>query len=76
MATQAPFETFREHAIREQSDEPYSEDFIQRCREKALGYDKLERILRVPLLQDLKKCIPMHYRARVFDGITNFEARR
>ena len=51
MVTQAPFETFPEHALREQSDEPYNGEFIQRCREKALEYDKLDRVLRASLLQ-------------------------
>lgn len=73
MVIMAPFETFSEHREREASGVPYNDAFIQRCREKALEYDKMEEILRRPLLQDLKKCIPRHYRGKVFDGISNFE---
>lgn len=73
MIMKAPFETFREHAEREKSDEPYNEDFIRRCREKALEYDKLNEFLRPSLLKDLKKCIPVHYRNKVFDGISSFD---
>lgn len=69
----APFETFAEHREREQSGEPYNEAFIKRCREKALEYDKEDEFLRPSLLRDLKKCEPIHYRGRVFDGISNFE---
>ena len=69
MATRAPFETFPEHAAREKSGVPYSEEFIKRCREKALEYDKEDKFLRPSLLNELKLCIPLHYRAKVFDGI-------
>jgi len=40
----APFETFPEHAEREASNEPYNERFINRCREKALEYDKTSNL--------------------------------
>jgi hypothetical protein len=65
----APFETFREHAEREESDEPYGDAFIQRCRQKALKYDKEDIVLRPSLLLDLKRCVPLHFRAQVFAGI-------
>jgi len=69
----APFETFREHADREKSEEPYNEVFIKQCRKKALEYDKLDEFLRPSLLRDLKRCIPLHHRSEVFDGISNFD---
>ena len=69
MAWMAPFETFVEHGEREESGEPYNKEFINRCREKALEYDKLDESLRMSLLSDLKKCIPMHYRDDVFGGM-------
>jgi hypothetical protein len=75
MATKAPFETFREYGEREESGEPYNEAFIERCRAKALEYDKFDPVLRAGLLQELKKCVPIHYRIRVFDGIANFNKR-
>lgn len=70
MIDMAPFETFREHGEREKSGVPYNEAFMQRCREKALEYDKLDAFLRGPLLRDLRKCVPLHYRGKVFDGIS------
>lgn len=73
MAYLAPFETFREHAAREKSGSPYNEAFLKRCREKALEYDKEDRVLRAGLLQDLYRCLPVHARAMVFEGITNWE---
>lgn len=66
----APFETFAEHAERKKSAAPYNDAFINRCREKALEYDKLDEFLRPSLLEDLKKCVPLHYRGKVFDGIS------
>ena len=72
MAKMAPFETFREHAEREKSDAPYNEAFISRCREAALEYNGFDRILRAGLLQDLETCVPIHYKAKVFDGISNY----
>jgi hypothetical protein len=71
----AGFETFGEHADREKSDEPYSEAFIRRCREKALEYDKEDKFLRPALLQDLQLCVPLHFRGRVFEGISYFGRR-
>ncbi len=69
----APFETFREHSEREKSGVSYNEAFIERCREKALEYDKLDEFLRSSLLKDLRECIPLHYRSKVFDGISSFD---
>ena len=65
----APFETFREHGERENSESPYNEAFINRCREKALEYDKEDKFLGPSLLRDLVKCVPLHFRGKVFDGI-------
>ena len=73
MAKMAPFETFREYGERELSGEPYNEAFINRCREEALEYDKMDEFLRPILLRDLKKCVPVHYRNKVFNGIPNFD---
>lgn len=73
MVTLAPFETFAEHAEREKSGEPYNDAFIKRCRAKALEYDLEDVFLRPSLLKELKKCIPFHRRAEVFDGIRSFE---
>ncbi len=73
MIRMAPFETFCEHGERDRSDEPYNETFINRCRAKALEYDKMDEFLRPSLLRDLKKCIPVHYRSKVFDGISSFD---
>lgn len=69
----APFETFYEHSVREASGIPYNKDFIDRCRKHALEYDKLDAVLRPSLLRDLKRCVPMHYRSIVFDGISIFD---
>jgi len=66
----APFETFREHAERDRSDEPYNDCFIRRCREEALKYNGEDKILSVVLLKDLKKCVPRHFWNEVFDGIS------
>ena len=68
--TMAPFETFAAHAKRAQSDEPYSDEFINRCREKALEYDKLDVFLRGISLNDLKMAVPYHRTAEVFAGIS------
>lgn len=73
MVLLAPFETFEEHSKREACDEPYNEAFIDRCREKALEYDQMDKFLRPSLLRDLKKCVPLHYRGKVFDGISSFD---
>jgi len=66
----APFETFSEHFKREASSEPYNEEFIERCRENALQYDKMDEFLRPSLLRSLMKCVPLHYKSKVFDGIS------
>jgi len=73
MAYMAPFETFRDHGVRERSSQPYNDAFINRCREKALEYNKLCKFLRPPLLRDLKKSVPFHYQGKVFEGIANFD---
>jgi hypothetical protein len=69
MIAMAPFETFYEHDIRSKSDEPYSDEFIARCRTKASEYDKGDRFVRPSLLRSLKENVPMHFRDKVFDGI-------
>jgi hypothetical protein len=74
----APFETFAEAGEREKSEHPYNEAFIKRCREKALEYDKTlfhgkpDRILRSAHLQALEEYLPVHFRAEVFAGISDF----
>ncbi len=65
MITQAPFETFEEHGIREGSEAPYNEVFIQRCKEAAERYQLEDRFLRPALLAELKKAVPLHYRKYV-----------
>lgn len=71
MATKAPFETFVDFDQRAASEAPYGEAFIAKCREKALEYDKADFAgLRCCLLSDLMQAVPMHYRGRVFDGIS------
>ena len=73
----ARFETIAECAARAASDEPYSEEFIRKCREKAQEYDKEEWPLRTALLRELKPCVPRHFQGEVFAGITlpDFERR-
>jgi hypothetical protein len=66
----APFETFAEHAARSHSESPYGDAFITRCRSKALEYAKEDAFLRGTLLSDLKKCIPLHFQGKVFEGIS------
>ena len=65
MITQAPFETFEEHGVREKSDAPYNEVFIQRCKEAAKRYSLEDDVLRPALLAELKKAVPYHYRKYV-----------
>ena len=76
MSTRAPFETFREYETRLKSGEPYNKIFIQKCRAKALEYDKFDPVLRAGLLQELKRGVPVHYRGKVFDGMADFDYRR
>jgi hypothetical protein len=73
----APFESLGEHAVRAASEEPYSDEFIKRCRDKAQEYDREEWPLRTALLRELKPCIPRHFQGEVFAGITlpDFEGR-
>lgn len=73
--TKAPFETFRAHAEREAMEAPYNESFLAECRVKALEYDKEDVFLRGPLLTDLEKAIPLHFRGKVFDGISFVRCR-
>jgi hypothetical protein len=68
--TQAPFETFAAHADRSELESPYNETFIAECRRKALEYDKEDVFLRGSLLSSLQPAIPMHYRGKVFEGIS------
>ena len=68
----APFETFREHGERASSEEPYSNEFINKCREKALEYDKERPMLRRALLLSLQECIPRHFKEEVFGGIGDY----
>lgn len=71
----APFETFIEHHERAYSEFPYSDDFIDRCRAKALEYNK-EEFIGVSLLHELELSIPMHYRTKVLQGtkdLSNFK---
>lgn len=63
----APFETFPEHHERAWSDEPYSEEFLRRCREKALEYNN-EEFIGASLLHEIKLAVPMHYRGKVLEG--------
>ncbi len=64
----APFETFSEHSKRAWSDEPYNEDFIKKCREKAVEYDNEDGFTQESALYQLELCVPMHYRAKVLEG--------
>lgn len=66
----APFETFEQHRLRSISDEPYNEEFLIACRNKAIEYDKEDLFLRGILLSDLQKSIPLHFRGKIFDGIS------
>jgi hypothetical protein len=65
----APWETFSEARKREESGEPYNREFINKCREKALEYNK-EEWGKNSLLKDLWICIPFHRRKEVFEGIS------
>ena len=73
MAYLAPFETFKENYEREISELQYNDEFIKKCREKALEYDKYDQILRCGLLQELNRCLPLHRRSEVFSGISNWQ---
>ena len=68
--TMAPFETFPEFNAREKSGIPYSDEYLEKCRKKALEYSKEDVFLRGILLSDLQRAIPLHARAKVFDGIS------
>jgi hypothetical protein len=70
MTTKAPFETFFDHRLRDESGEPYNAVFLDACREAALRYAQEDKFLRDVLLSDLWRCIPLHFRGRVFDGIS------
>lgn len=68
----APFETFSEHHARAWSEEPYNEEFIKKCREKALEYN--EELFGVDALYELKLVVPMHYRSKVLEGTRSLDA--
>ena len=70
MITSAPFETFQQHYIRSISDEPFSDAFLVECRKAAIRYDKEDKFLRGSLLSDLQRAVPVHFRGKVFDGIS------
>ncbi len=63
----APFESFKEHHERAHSESPYNEDFIDRCRAKALEYND-EPFIGVSLLHELKLAVPVHCRTKVLNG--------
>ena len=67
----APFETFWEHGERANSEEPYNDAFVKKCREKAMEYDQSSSMLRWSLLKDIRQCLPRHFHAEVFKGITH-----
>lgn len=68
--TKAPFETFLGYELRARSDSPFNDTFLAECREAALRYDKEDHYLRGPLLNELRRAIPFHFRENVFDGIS------
>ena len=63
---QAPFETFEEHRLREDSDDPYNEEYIRRCKDAVSRYEKKDDMLRPSLLSDLRMAVPRHFQRRVF----------
>lgn len=63
----APFETFKEHQERAWSEEPYNEEFIKRCRKKALEYND-EEFGAAYALHELELSVPLHYRAKILEG--------
>lgn len=67
--TMAPFETFEQHRARS-SGVPYNDAFLAQCRDAAVRYDKEDAFLRGSLLRDLQKSVPVHFRGKVFDGIS------
>ena len=70
---QAPWETFYDHRIRAESEAPYNEEFIKKCREKALEYNEINGVNGgVPdlyLLSELFLAVPFHKRSKVFSGL-------
>lgn len=68
--TKAPFETFPDFADREAMESPYNEEFLAKCRAKAMEYDKEDIFLRGDLLSALQRSVPHHFRGMVFDGIS------
>ena len=73
--TKAPFETFGAYEDRAALESPYNESFLAECRNKAIEYSKEDIFLRGPLLTDLEKAIPLHFRGKVFDGISFVRCR-
>jgi len=67
------FEPIQERVERYRTGEIYNDKYISRCREYALKADKYDEFLRAPALRDLTKCVPLHKRGYVFDGIANFD---
>jgi hypothetical protein len=66
----APFETYEEYERRKQSGDPYSDAFIQCCRENAIKDDNMkEKSVRRTLLRHLWECVPEPSLSKVFDGI-------
>lgn len=70
MVAIAPFETFEQHYIRSNSNEPFNDKFLADCRSAAIRYDKEDIFLRGTLLRDLRKAVPLHFRGNVFEGIS------
>jgi hypothetical protein len=70
MVTKAPFETFGDHYTRSISEEPFNDAFLDECRKAALRYDKDDIFLRGIRLSDLQKAVPLHFRGKVFDGMS------
>ena len=66
----APFETFPAYDDRSKLESPYNDIFLAECRKKALEYNKEDVFLRGILLSDLQRAIPLHFRGKVFDGIS------
>jgi len=66
----APFETFLQHRLRCESGTPYNEAFLTECRAAAVRYANEDEFLRDSLLVDIWRSVPVHFRGKVFDGIS------
>jgi len=51
------------------SGHPYNDEFIARCREAAVQYDRGDKFFRLERLAQLWIAVPRHFRDRVFAGI-------